>query len=512
MEQIKIMFFNSNDNDWSAQWEMNNSFLPQRTIFKRSLPAQLSRGNASFLDYCRPDLKAPLFEPVSEFVTHCKKDTKELCKVFISNNGKFFSDVKGAIEANTRFVVSQEDFCVVNALGYVPSFKVLLELWTNPKQLSKVNFLTMRPVLDKEEVITDLLSTFIMHSNKQLTDTVRRLYGSSMTHPMVQRLMRILTNLTGPRSIIDFNSVSQITKDVCKSLVDILCDAIKRKIEEGNLVTTMALADHVKARFLISSQHDEKEIVMDKALLFHPETFVSMGPIMDINFDKIVERSFYLGIQKWKGNLAKLLICKYLDGHDFEPSCVDDIIPGGDDELHAYLPGRIPLAYKNRMNKALTGPSFCLTSDKQFSVCPIPLSCSTGSSGSTWINVSFETSGGTLMVRIDDYLVVSIEKGCFKISVVRSDGCDQEYFKSTGMGSRGRHSLSIYWDNNLMFVDGVKYEKLLCKPPRNVFFAGSNVSVWNVGVDFKAICRYGDQCKEINKPDHIKKYHHIKRD
>lgn len=509
------MFYDSKDDDWGAQWKMSNPFLPQRTIFKKTLPAQLSRRSVSFLPYHRPDLKAPLFEPISEFVNRCKKDTAELCGKFISNNSEFFSNAKGDIDANIRFVLDQEDFRVVDALGFVPSFKDLLELWANPRQLAKANCITTKLSAaggEKDGLVVDVLSTLIIHSNRQLTDTVRALYGSSMAHPMVQRLMRIFTNLAGPSSIVDFKTVSQGTKTVCMNLVEILCDAIKRRIEKGDLVTTMALADHVKARILLSARSDEKGIVLDKALLFHPETFVSMGPITDVNFERIVERSFYLGIMKWRGSLAKLLMCKYLDGHDFEPSGVEDIIPDGDDALYAYLPGRIPLTYKYRTSKTVTGPSFRLTSESQFSVSPIPLNCSSISDGNCVANVTFEASGGTVMVRIDDSPIISFEEGGSKVTVAKIDRNRQEYSNSSGTGARGCHKMSICWNAKVVVIDGIRCENVLCKPPRSMFFAGNGINVSNLDVEYKLLCKYGDKCKNTNDPGHMDKYHHFKKD
>lgn len=510
------MFSNPQSEVWDAQWRTDiAAFKPKRTFFNKSLPPQLFKGNDQFLPYKREDLRAPMFETITEFNYRIKKETFDEYKRFIFANDKFHRDAKAFINENICITVPYDNFAVADMLGFVPSFKDIMELWTEPKKLAEKECITYK-IIDNNEDVADILSTLIMNSNQQLIDMVRWMYSENIMHPTVQRFMKILTNLAGPTRIIDYKSISVNTLQVCQSVVDILFDSIKSRLEKENLVTLMAFADHITAKVSFNKKTDDDgSIVLNKTLFFHPETFVSIGLITDINYENMRKKSFYFGVKKWKNELIKLLFCEYLSKHDYEPVDVYSILPDGDNTMYAYLPSKIPLKYTNKQCKIVTGPSFYVDSDKIYSVCPISLCCPKSNSGSNdnkyAIILSFDAIGDKVNVRIGNTITIKIKKSTSEMRI-KKDGY-KGHFGVNERDTNGNYCVEICWSENRIYVNDVccGIDLSRCPPPENVFFAGKNMNISNVSVEHKIMCRYRDKCNKTKDPEHKKSYYHIKK-
>lgn len=507
------MLFNTQNESWDVQWRMDNTFKPKRTIFVKSLPAQLSNEKPVFLPYHRPDLKAPLFETISEVVARIKLETNPKKDMSFGANKGFMSSAAKIVEERICITVGEDESRMGDVLGYVPSFKCLLELWTNPAQLAKADYIASKPIPESSKVVTNLLSTLIFFSNQQLIDTLRRMYGhstSSMTHPSVQRLMKIFTNVAGPTDIIDFDAVSENTQKVCRNLVGVLCDTIKGKIERDDIAVTLALADRIEAKISLGKKCDSNTTILDRALLFHPETFVSIGQIRTLNFEDIRKRSFYVGVNKFERDLEVLLnFREALTKRELKSSSINEIIPSDSDSFYAYLPGKIPSRFAGKLCKGVIGPSFYVNSEECFSVCPIPLNSPAVDSSKYVIVVTFNASGSVVMVKIDDSLVIRIDKSRSTVKFVDSDKSEKEY---PNVKECDKCRVDICCGISTIVANGKSYRKCFDKPPMHLFFAGKDMNISNVCIKYEIMCKFGNKCNKLNDPEHMKSFYHIKSD
>ena len=518
---------------WCAQWDMGNSYVPIRTLFHKSLPTCLyqSRSEAPPVT---TGLTVPPFKTVYDYKNSFDTDTKNTVKKLAKTMSRFFADAKSFVEANARLVVNvdSDTLSLYRKIGFLPSLQDLLRLWASPALLVDTPHFSKLWFPEDEKLVVSTLSCIVRHSTPRLIDTVKKVHNKSRPHTGIQQVLRVLLNVAPQGSC---HGVSQNTAKVCWDIVEELRCAIERKLLRGDIVSNIALASRVCARLIFSdkptssSSSSSSSIVLNKALLFHPDTFVvlpssvntippSAGSVILPTVENIASLGSpcYLGVAKWNQELVSALVMSYVaSNNECRLTKPIDIAP--EKGFLAFLPSRIPASYEvcmpspsscDLLYSACMGPSFEINSKEHFCVCPISL-CAQHGDEAVVTTVSFEVSGDFICVKVGDTLKITVE-GNRNVTV--EDGYSSPIILHTrkiASNQLMKYNIQINYALHTVLFNGAKATTFVRGTVYNyVYFAGTKASFKNVCVRIKTMCKYNKDCAKINDPIHTAKYYH----